>query len=134
MSAEPENKGFCALFVFGNILSFPDPESLFPTHLHSVPTQPEAKPMQCRHIWRHLQGHIPKSGDIFTGGGILCQEAAGHHNSVIVLSYRGEEQPSIQSYDIGQGVQNRSAHCRTKQVFLEFVALLSHFPGILQRI
>ncbi len=116
------------------ILSFPDPESLFPTHLHSVPTQPEAKPMQCRHIWRYLQGHIPKSEDIFTGGCIFSQEAARHHNSVIVLSYRGEEQPSIQPYDIGQGVQNGSAHCRTKQVFLEFVALSSPFWAFMQQI
>ena len=54
--------------MFGNILSLPDPESLFPTHLHSVPMHPEAKPTQCRHIWRYLWGHIPKSGNIFTGG------------------------------------------------------------------
>ena len=47
--------------MFSHILSLPDSESLFPTHLHRHPTHPEAKPMQCRHIWRYLQRHIPKS-------------------------------------------------------------------------
>lgn len=61
---------FCAFSLSGNESILPDPESLFPTHLHRHPTQREAKPMQCRHIWRYLQRHIPKSGDIFTGGGI----------------------------------------------------------------
>ena len=60
----------CAFSLSGNESILPDPKSLFPTHLHSIPTHPEVKPMQCRHIWRYLQRHIPKSGDIFTGGDI----------------------------------------------------------------
>lgn len=44
----------CAFSLSGNESILPDPESLFPTHLHRHPTHPEAKPMQCRHIWRYL--------------------------------------------------------------------------------
>ena len=40
----------------------------------------------------------------------------------------------LQPYDIGQGIHNRGAHCRTKQVFPEFVALSSHFQAYIQQI
>ena len=53
-SAEPYFNVSCAFSLSGNESILPDPESLFPTHLHRYPTQREAKPMQCRHIWRYL--------------------------------------------------------------------------------